>query len=229
MKPFYLTDSAKRLTGSYPPHEAVADALKLLTRQEKLGFMRLWLSEGIPFAFRDVPLVYESIRDLVASRLDVPAWSVTIIGSGRIGFSMSPAPAFGRPFRGDSDLDLSVAEGQLFSKLEKDYESWKSDVGAGRVTPKTAAEKRFWPENLRVLPLNLARGFIDPYKIPPYFKYATAQAANQTQWLIQSRLKVTPGAPPVKNVSIRVYRNWNAFIDRLEFNLYQALRSFVKT
>ena len=224
MNPFYLTESARRLKGHYPPHDVVAETLGKLTKQEKLGFVRAWLSEGIPFAFHNTPLLYESMRDLVARRLGVPATSAMMIGSGKIGYSMSPS-TFGRPFGIGSDLDLSIAESQLFSKLKNDYESWEADMAAGRIVPTSPAEKRNWPENLRILPKNLAKGFVDPYKIPSYFKYGTAQAANQTQWLILSRLRATPGAPTVTRVSIRVYKDLSAFIDRMEFNLSQALRS----
>ncbi len=208
MKPFYVTDSAKRLAGVYPPSEVVGEALKRITREEKFGFMRLWLAEGIPFAFSGLPMIYEAVR--------------------RIGYSMSPLPAFGRPFGKHSDLDLNIIEQQLFSKLEKDYRTWKDDVDTGAVKPRNASEARHWPENIRVLRINLAMGFVDPYMIPSYFKYGTAQMIGQTAWLVLSRMKITSGAPDVRRVSVRVYRDWNSFSSRMELNLHHTLRSLVR-
>src|SRR6266403_3004433 len=228
MKPFSVTDSAKRLAGAYPSSEVVGDALQSFTRQEKLGFMRLWLAEGIPFAFSGLPMIYEAVRDYVGQRLGVPATAITLIGSGRIGYSMSPSPEFGRPFGKHSDLDLSIIQQGLFSKLEKDFETWKEDVEAGTAKPRNANEEKFWPENIRVLPLNLAMGFLDPYKIPRYFRYGTAQLIGQTEWLVRSKMKISPGAPDVQQVSIRVYRDWNSFINRIELNLHHVVRSLAR-
>jgi hypothetical protein len=228
MKPFYVTDSAKRLAGVYPPSEVVGEALKFITRDEKFGFMRLWLAEGIPFAFNGLPMIYEAVRDYVGRRLGVPATAITLIGSGRIGYSMSPLPAFGRPFGKHSDLDLNIIEQQLFSKLEKDYRTWKDDVDTGAVKPRNANEARHWPENIRVLRINLAMGFVDPYMIPSYLKYGTAQMIGQTAWLVLSRMKITSGAPDVRRVSVRVYRDWNSFASRMELNLHHTLRSLVR-
>jgi hypothetical protein len=228
VKPFPLTDSAGQLAEVYPPPGLVGEALKSFTWHEKFGFMRLWLAEGIPFAFRGLPMIYEAVRDCVARRLGVPARAITLIGSGRIGYSMSPLPEFGRPFGKHSDLDLSIVEHGLFSKLEKDYRTWKADLDAGTAKPRNTNEERFWPENARILPRNLAMGFVDPYKIPAYFKYGTAQLIVQTQWHVLSRMRVTSGAPDVRAVSIRVYRDWNAFTNQMEINLHQTLRSLVK-
>lgn len=228
MKPFFVTDSAKRLTEVYPPPEALSEALKLFTRQEKLGFIRLWLAEGIPFAFSGLPMIYEAIRDYVSQRLGVPATTITLIGSGRIGYSVSPLPEFGRPFGKHSDLDFSIVEQGLFLKLEKDFRTWKEDIDAGTARPRNANEAKFWPENIRILPQNFALGFVDPYKIPRYFKYGTAQMVAQTEWTVLMRMKMTSGIPEIRRVSTRVYRDWNSFIQRMDLNLHHTLRSLVR-
>jgi hypothetical protein len=171
-------------------------------------------------------MIYEAIRDYVSQRLGVPATTITLIGSGRIGYSTSPFPEFGRPFGKHSDLDLSIVEQGLFLKLEKDFRTWKEDVEAGTARPRNAKEAQFWPENIRILPQNFALGFVDPYKIP--LRYGTAQIVVQTEWTVLTRMKMTSGVPEIRRVSTRVYRDWNSFIQRMDLNLHHTLRSLVR-
>jgi len=227
-RPFPLTDSVKQLSGSYPPHDVVEEVLRSSTRPERFGFAQLWLAEGIPFAFRGQPMIYQAVRDCVAKRLGVPPNAVTLIGSGRIGYSLSPCPEFGRAFGTHSDLDLAIIEEGLFSKLAKDFNAWKDDFAAGRIAPRNANEQRLWPENVRRIPDNLALGFVDPYKIPAFLKYETAQSVLQTQWLVLSKIKATTDAPHIRSVSIRAYLDWNAFMNRMDTNLQHTVRSLIK-
>ncbi len=57
---------------------------------------------------------------------------------------------------------------------------------------------------MKKLPENIARGFIDPYKVPTWNKYPRITTIQDTLYLVAERLKVKPEAPRVKQVSIRV-------------------------
>src|SRR5258706_15741350 len=127
MKPFPLTDSAKRLSEVFPQSQTVRDVLGSLSRDEKLGFLRLWVSDGIPFAFRHVPLLYEAMRSYISRRLLVPPKVITMIGSARVGYSLSPLPDFGKAFGNHSNLDLSLVNEDVFQRLEADFHTWKTD------------------------------------------------------------------------------------------------------
>src|SRR5260370_41132477 len=113
MKPFLITESAKKLTAAYPPAPIIRETLAELSIEEKLGLLRLWVSEGIPVAFSGVPMLYEAIRGWLARELTIHAKAITTIGSARIGYSLAPHPEFGRAFRSTSDLDLTVVEDRL--------------------------------------------------------------------------------------------------------------------
>src|SRR6266404_1106160 len=140
MKPFSLTDNAKRLSVVFPESQTVRDILGSLSRDEKLGFLRLWVSEGIPFAFRDVPLLYEAIRSYISRRLSVPPKVLTMIGSARVGYSLSPLPDFGKAFGNHSDLDLSLVNEGIFQHLEADFHAWRTDWELGAAKPRHKTE-----------------------------------------------------------------------------------------
>jgi|SRR5882762_146960 len=228
MKPFFLTDSAKHLSGNFPQPQTVRDVLGLFNRDEKLGFLRLWVSEGIPFAFSNVPLLYEAMRGYVSRRLLVPPKVLTMIGSARLGYSLSPLPDFGKAFGNHSDLDLSLVHEDVFRRLERDFNAWKGDWESGATKPRNKAEERYWTENVRRLPINMSRGFVDPYKIPLHQQYATAQLIGEVLFVALRKLQITVGAPPVSKISLRVYRTWDALLLQMELNLHSTLISFVK-
>ena len=82
--PFLIGPRLARLTGAYPspPHvlEAAAEGPR-----EKAILARLWISKGIPFAFKQCPGLYEELRQSLAERLGLDAKQISIAGSGRLG------------------------------------------------------------------------------------------------------------------------------------------------
>ena len=228
MKPFLITDGAKRLVGEYLSPESLRETLQLLGRDEKHGLLRLWISEGIPFAFQDLPLLYEAIRGWLATQLSLHPKVITMIGSARIGYSLAPLPDFGRSFQSTSDLDLTVIAESLFSQLKTDFQNWKKDITDGIVVPRSSKEERYWSDTLQRVPSNISRGFIDPHKIPALYRYSTVQRVRNIQWLLNRKIALTPGAPQFSHASLRVYRDWKSFLDQMELNLHCTLVSFLQ-
>lgn len=72
-----------------------------------------FLFTGAPFAFETDPHSYGLLLDHISSGLEVAVTNLTLVGSGRIGFSLSP-DRFGIPFSGQSDLDIVVVSPNLF-------------------------------------------------------------------------------------------------------------------
>lgn len=229
MRPFFIPESCKRLREPYPESALLGQVITGIRRLELLSIIRLWFSEGIPFAFRANPMLYEAIREWMAMRLQINPKAITLIGSARIGYSMSPRPQYGREFGMDSDLDFSAVDEKLFTRVVNDYNSWESDVDAGRVAPRNSRERRFWEDNLKRVPDNVARGFIDPYKVPCWNRYPTIVAVLDMLYLLQERLKVTPDAPVMSQATLRVYRDWNAFFQHMCLNISLTVASFVGT
>jgi hypothetical protein len=227
MRPFSISEKCNSLRDTYPQPAVLSDAIKGVAHLELLAILRLWFSEEIPYAFRTNPMLYEVIREWMAMRLQTNPKNLTIIGSGRIGYSVSPLPKFGQEFSFESDLDYSLIDHSVFSERVGTYSQWESDVYVGRSSPRNSKERGFWNDNLKKLPENIARGFIDPYKIPSWKKYAPIITIQDTLYLVGERLKVTPGAPRIKQVSIRVYKDWDSFFRQMCLNFSLTVVSFV--
>ena len=219
LQPFDVSVALDPLTEAYPPANLLLEAAKTGDRDVRYAMSRLWLSEGVPFAFKSRPGVYEALRIWLARRLDVEAKEITIIGSGRQGFSLSPDQNVGRPFGSHSDLDFTVISSNLFPRLVDAFRRWEQDYTQGVVSPRHEKEKELWEENKKKCPPAAELGFIDPYKIPTWKSYPEAQMVEQALWEAHEKLKLTLGAPNVRKVSLRVYRNWDAFVRQMAINL----------
>jgi hypothetical protein len=221
MSSFQVSQEGARLLQAYPTPKDFAAAVLGASIPERDGIVRLWLTEGVPFAFQRLPLLYESARNSLASELRLEAKAITMIGSGRIGYSLKPVPTFGEPFTTDSDLDFSAVSQTLFTDLQDAFLEWKRDVDEGRMIAQTPGELRYWPENLSRLPRNLQNGYIDYRKIP--FKYDAPRRINGPVFRLQRKLERTAGAPRVSGVSLHIYRDWDALVRRQALSLRWAL------
>jgi hypothetical protein len=193
----------------------------MLPREGQIGVLRSFIAEGVPSSFEQLPVLYEVVRDFLAVRLQIQARDITLIGSAKLGYCMAPS-GYGRPFNSDSDLDFAVLSRTLFERLVDVFRQWQQDFATGRETLSNAREEGFWLENLKVVPKNIDRGFIDSNKIPN--RYGLSMTVNQTLWLLKERLRVTIGAPTVRRATLRVYRDSDAFFRQQHLNLGIMLR-----
>lgn len=226
MRPFWMSDKCKLVREPYPNAVLLRDVLTSISQAELQLILRLLFSEGAPFAFRLNPVLYENVREWMGVRLQVHPKTITLIGSARIGYSTSPAPKYGQDFDRQSDLDFLAVDEGLFSKVVDDYNKWESDVDDGRVVARNAREQEFWNENLRRVPSNIVRGFVDPYLIPSWNRYSQIVNIMDTLYLVHKRLKVTPQAPPIRKASLRVYKDWRAFFHQFSLNISILVASF---
>ncbi len=199
--------------------ELILPALKEKDDTARKALARLWLTEGVPIAFNKCPAIFDAIRVWLGEQLSISPKIITIVGSARTGFSLSPPPKYGKPFDEHSDLDLAIVSKELFSNICDDFESFKDDYTQGHIFPRTKAESKFWPENINRIPLNIPKGFIDVWYIPTLIKYRHVCLVQNSMSELIERLKNTPQAPKVSNVSVRVYREWRSLVNRVAFNL----------
>jgi len=204
------------------PHPEEMDLRRVLVSLRKnddqmSAFLRSWWTEGIPFAFKRKPGEYERLRHWLAQRFNISARSITVIGSGRLGYSIVPKKQ-GSPFNPTSDIDVFAVSQELFNKLKKDFERWMSDFSQGAVTP-TEAEKKYWTENQRCVPRNLAGGFIDASKIPARPRYADAQRVLDIMSRATGSFAKSTEHGKIHKFTLRVYQNWGAADAQLKVNL----------
>jgi len=197
--------------------------LKVLSRTSRIGrevLANLFLTEGVPRAFADCPSIYEFLRKWLGEELNINTKQITLLGSARIGYSLAPHK-FGRRFGDDSDLDLSIVSSKdIFEKLKIESENFINDYKNKKISPNTDRQRFYWEENIKFLEKNLPYGFIDVSKIP-YIKerYPECQYLGNLMWRLREKINVTPNAPNIKKVSLRIYDTWNSLINRVSINL----------
>jgi hypothetical protein len=224
MEPFRISKPILKLVDPYPDPKILLDIAHSGGEQAQVAFARLWLSEGIPYAFRNCPAIYESVRTWLSTRLNVHAKEISLVGSARLGRSIAPEN-LGNPFDETSDLDIFIVSGRLFEALREDFCSWSFDFEEGRITANNCREAKFWRNNNDQVPKNIQRGFIDTKKIPNRFEYSTVQKVNDTMSLLVSKLKITSKAPKPKQASVRCYSSWDAFVQQTLLNLRTCAES----
>lgn len=217
MEPFKISPYLLDLTGTYPDIDMLVKAAKNGGDESKIAIARLWLSEGIPFAFQKIPALYESIRTWLGYRLDVNPKEISITGSGRIGKSLSPNK-FGKIFDKDSDLDLFIISDYLFEKMKNDFEIWSLDYKEGIVKPKEY-ELKYWDDNYSQVPKNIKKGFLNSDRVPNRENYKTIKIINQAMSDLKKKLEKTTNAPLIKKASVRCYKNWDSYVQQMLINL----------
>lgn len=228
MRPFKVPKAIADMIKVYPNYKDIIDSANIAGTAELYAISRLWLSEGIPFAFRQLPGLYEIIRDWIAQRLEIHPKELTLIGSARQGSSLAPLPKTGKPFGSESDLDWSAISKSLFEKCKTEYLSWVADYKINIVHPRNPTEKKYWDDNLIMCHKALQRGFIDPNKIPTWDRYPVTQLVGNTMWLIKAKCQESEGAPSFKKATIRIYRDWHSFINQLATNLKYTAEKYDK-
>lgn len=186
--------------------------------RDRKTIARLWLSEGIPYAFRDKASAYDELRYWLANKLSVNGKDVTIVGSGRIGFSMSPSK-YGVVFNNGSDLDFSIVNENLFNACSADAVNFKREFEAGRLNP-NKRQKVWWPDTIKRLPSNLSAGFVDTFNIPGDKEMSPSiLLVKDAMWQAGEKLKVTEGVPAFTKITARVYKGWDELVSRVALNL----------
>lgn len=217
-------DSAiSSLTVRHPDPATLKAVISEASSREREIVVRLWLAEGEPYAFRNCPGIFEDMRGWLASRLKLHPKDFTLAGSARTGFSLSPEPKHGTPFSNASDLDLTVVSESLFQQISKEFYEFQCDYEEKRVTPRSGFESRCWEANLEFGSSNLPKGFFDAGKLPNFQRYSMSQAIAQSMWALCKKLEMTPNEPQPHRASLRIYRDWNALVNRVSLNLKWAI------
>lgn len=211
------------LSDAYPASEYVMQTIGLGPRERSV-VARLWVSEGIPFAFRDCPALYESARTWLAEGLQVDPKEVSMGGSGRLGYSLTPN-RWGEAYRlRGSDLDLFAVSERLFQKLRRDFTTWRDDYDNGAVVPGSEQEGRYWAANRRETPKCMKRGFLDSWRVPNRGRYPEFSKTNDRLAGLTVKLRETDVGPkPPGKLTLRCYGDWQSCERQLTLSLKAAV------
>lgn len=110
-----------------------------------------------PYAFRASPAGYDDFRAELAARLGVAIDSITLVGSGRLGFSLNPEHLL-RIFGPASDLDVVIVSSEVFDVTWTELLEKRSEIAlAGE------EDRRRFKRTKE----NFFRGYLRPDHLPP--------------------------------------------------------------
>ena len=78
--------------------------------------VREYIFKGLPYVFRDTPELMKALRNHLCNDLEISGESTIVIGSAKIGFSLSPDTVF-RQFSEESDIDVLVVDERIFDNI----------------------------------------------------------------------------------------------------------------
>ena len=220
--PFILSPTSHNLKGLYPTSQEIKDVFSKANETEQCGIIRLWITEGVPFAFKEEPLLFEEVREFIAKGVGVHPKEVTLVGSGRIGYSLRKE-VWGRVFSNSSDLDFTIISNELFSRLVKDFKKWVGDIESKKLKPTSENQLNGWLGSIDVVDKNISKGYIYTKNLWSHQNYPTVQRSYGTMNKLKERLSHTKNAPRISDMSIRVYSDWKSCIRQLQINFKTAL------
>ena len=218
-----ISNWGRSLTGPYP-RPSTWPSYEPGMRGDAYRFASLWLTEGIPFAFRDCPMSFEYCRERLAKQLDEVPKSISMVGSARLGASLDPKK-FGHDYdHATSDIDLFMVSSNWFEKLRTDAELWLSRYRSRLAEPRHPKEAAYWEDNAARLPSTMKRGFVDIWVIPSYKRYSHAQELRRTLNTFKENLNEhLPRESRIRrDVGIRVYEDWDSALKQIGYSFVQA-------
>lgn len=181
-------DQFRQLLDSFSP--------EVLTRRYLLG--------GVPHLFKDDPVKYITLRETVAKALGVGHHDVGVVGSARLGLTLSGQKGFGH-FAMGHDIDIAIVSEALVNDGLDAFARRVADLplrGAKDEDPIDPADLRDIQRTAR----NYAAGYLSPDTFPEDdpFRQRVSGALAQVMTVL---LAVTP-AGPVSRPRGRVFRSW---------------------
>lgn len=85
--------------------------------------MRQYVFGGAPYAFRGKPSSMQRLTDHLCGNMNIAADDVAVVGSAKIGFSLSP-DNFPRRFSRYSDIDVVIINGAMFDEFWHSMLRW---------------------------------------------------------------------------------------------------------
>jgi hypothetical protein len=117
MPEFFVRLSAPYSTGILNmPYPTPREFGEILLAQPLDDVVRQHVFDGVPYAFRKKPVSMQRLRDHLCGKMNVDADNIVVVGSAKIGFSLSP-DNYPREFSYYSDIDVAVVSEPLFDEV----------------------------------------------------------------------------------------------------------------
>lgn len=205
-------------------HPSVEEFTDALLRRPLAEIVRAYIFQGVPYVFRDHPEAMTLLARHLQAALPITEQNITVVGSAKIGFSLSPHN-FPRSFSDESDIDVLIVDERLFDQVWATILKWHYPRRVsllGNTDGRWARERRkdlYWgwfvPDKIRF------DGLSFPHVLKPVRDVST-------QWFNAFRSLSRYSEFASREVSGRLYRTWEHAFLYHEDGL-QQIREIVRT
>lgn len=195
--PFVYCRNTKQVSDPQVSYAEFLSELTPLTTAERVMYVRTYVQERTPAAFSSQPMLWEAVREWVASRLKVHPREFGLSGSAQSGFSLNKLKS-GAPFSPlGSDLDMFVVNKDCFSIVEAEARMFSvRNANSGIFTAQAETVSR-----------QTQMGYLDLNQVPAnHGLYPRISAARNDASIVIDRLRLH--GFELKPSHFRVYRDW---------------------
>ena len=164
-----------------------------------------WVFGGAVYAFDQEPEAEDLLISHLAQRLGTERGNIRIVGSAKLGFSLSP-DTFSRRFSEDSDIDVIVVDRDLFDTVWHSVLRWNYPRRQDRLI---APDFRFREARAH----EIYWGWLQPDQIEfahvSYVSLLTSVQELQARWFEVFRSLGRSQHFARRDVSGRLYRSWD--------------------
>lgn len=221
--PFHIDKESKDFADKHYPSLETLRKIRLVNFNERLDIVRIYFTEGIPFAFLNNPILYEKIRDWLGKHFNVNPKSISITGSGRIGYSLNPYKLQGKKFSNESDLDFFIVDQTLFNDIVKDYFKFV-ELLSRRIGSNIKDYETLINNSIQIQKNISFNGFVDQEKIPNWNGLPKINLVYSRLDHLKKRMHITDNCPQIRKTSVRIYKDWGSCINQLSINISSALK-----
>ncbi|MBR0304982.1 MAG: hypothetical protein IJQ94_05000 [Bacteroidales bacterium] len=213
---FQLSESCRLIKDVFLCSAEMKALYSKLTEAEQKSLINHYIIDNPPYAFMSIPLLFDQVKQFIGKELEVSVDCIKLIGSAKQGFSIDPQQ-YGKSFSEKSDMDFTIIDVTLFEKLKRDFETWQLAYNSKKVFPRNNTEEFYWNENIKRLPDNIKRGFVDHHKIPLISSVCpTNNRINNVLYCVRANLPLFN--INTKGLSLRVYKDYTSFYKQIKLN-----------
>src|ERR1041384_1493203 len=106
---------------------ALLPIMRVAAKGSAPDFIRDHVMTGEPYVYRGDAPRYNAFREEIAGKLSVHETAIRLVGSAKLGFSLSQDHLL-RPFSRESDLDIVVVEPELFDAAMLELRERSKDI-----------------------------------------------------------------------------------------------------
>jgi len=195
--PFEFSRNTRKVSDPQVTYAELLSDLKPLNMTELVMYVRTYVQERTPAAFSSQPMLWEAVREWVASRLKVYPREFGLSGSAQTGFSLAKRKS-GAPFNPlGSDLDMFVVNKDFFSIVETE----------ARMFSVRNADSVNFAAQAATVSRQVQMGYLDLNQVPAnHDLYPRISAARNDASIVIDRLRLH--GFELKPSLFRIYKDW---------------------